>query len=183
MPLQAVRDIKNINFNEQDTLVIFGEVFPGGYVNGLIRSAQSKGMKVIYSTVGRRDSDGKLRKLNMQELESQPTPLINVPLEAGFDMEPSSSGQRPIDLCQKIKLSDWDQTSLNKNLIEETRKSSALSFQDRTQQWLKELARILPDKGHVLIAHTMAGGVPRTKILLPILNRVLKGAGKRFFFL
>jgi hypothetical protein len=27
----------------------------------------------------------------------------------------------------------------------------------------------------------MAGGVPRAKILLPVLNRVLKGAGKRFF--
>ena len=181
MKLQAVRNIKNIDFSELDTLVVFGEVFPGGYVSGLIRSAQAKGMKVIYSTVGRRDSDGKLRKLNSQELESQPTPLINVPLEAGFDMEPSSSGQRPVDLCQEIRLSGWDQASLDKNLIEDSRKRSVLSFQNRTRQWLKELAQILPDKGNVLIAHTMAGGVPRVKILLPVLNRVLKGVGKRFF--
>ena len=180
MKLKAVREIKKIHFNEIDTLVIFGEVFPGGYVSGLIRSAQSKGMKVIYSTVGRRDSEGNLRKLNVQELESQPSPLINIPLEAGFDMEPSHSGQRPIDLCQEIKLSKWDQVTLNKNIIEDSKKRSILSFQNRTQQWLKELMALLPDKGNVLIAHTMAGGVPRTKILLPILNRVLKGVGKRF---
>ncbi|MDE0119228.1 MAG: hypothetical protein OXM55_04380 [Bdellovibrionales bacterium] len=181
MQLKAVREIKKIHFKETDTLVIFGEVFPGGYVSGLIRSAQSKGMKVIYSTVGRRDSDGKLRQLNAQELESQPSPLINIPLEAGFDMEPSHSGQRPIDLCQEIKLSQWDQTTLDKNVIEDSKKRAILSFQNRTKQWLKELTALLPDKGNVLIAHTMAGGVPRTKILLPILNRVLKGVGKRFF--
>ncbi len=181
MQLKAVREIKKIHFKETDTLVIFGEIFPGGYVSGLIRSAQSKGMKVIYSTVGRRDSDGKLRPLNTQEREFQPTPLINVPLEAGFDMEPSHSGQRPIDLCQEIKLSQWDQASLDKNIIEDSKKRYILFFQNRTKQWLKELTALLPDKGNVLIAHTMAGGVPRTKILLPILNRVLKGVGKRFF--
>ncbi len=181
MNLQAVREIKNIDFNESDTLVIFGEVFPGGYVGGLIQSAQNKGMKVIYSTVGRRNSDGILRKLNAQELESKQKPLINVPLEAGFDMEPSGSDQRPIDLCQNIKLNNWEQASLDKDVVEDSRKKAVLSFKDRTKQWLEELAQILPDTGNVLIAHTMAGGVPRAKILLPVLNRVLKGSGKRFF--
>ena len=182
MKLQAVREIKDIKFNESDTLVIFGEVFPGGYVSGLIRSAQSKGMKVIYSTVGRRDAeDGTLRKLNTQELESQPKPLINIPLEAGFDMEPADSGKRPIDLCQNIKLNGWEQALLDKDLMEDSRKKAISSFRQRTEQWMTELSQTLPDEGNVLIAHTMAGGVPRTKILLPVLNRVLKGAGKRFF--
>ena len=181
MKLQAVREIKNIDFDTLDTLVIFGEVFPGGYISGLIQSAQAKGMKVIYSTVGRHDSEGKLRKLNKEELASQPELLINIPLEAGFDMEPSYSGQRPIDLCQEIKLQNWEQASLNKDLMEDSRKKSILSFQDRTQQWLKQLSQVLPDQGNILIAHTMAGGVPRAKILLPVLNRVLKGVGKRFF--
>lgn len=181
MKLQAVRETKNIEFNKSDTLVIFGEVFPGGYVSGLIRSAQSKGMKVIYSTVGRRDPEGTLRKLNSQEMESQPEPLINIPLEAGFDMEPADSGQRPIDLCQDIKLNDWKQASLNKDLMEESKKKAISSFCQRTKEWIEQISQILPDEGNVLIAHTMAGGVPRTKILLPVLNRVLKGAGKRFF--
>lgn len=181
MKLRAVRDIKDIQFNKSDTLVIFGEVFPGGYVSGLIRSAQSKGMKVIYSTVGRRDTDGTLRKLNSQEREPRPQPLINVPLEAGFDMEPADSGERPIDLCQNIKLNEWKEASLNKDLMEESRNKAISSFRQRTKQWITELSQILPDQGNVLIAHTMAGGVPRTKILLPVLNRILKGAGKRFF--
>ena len=181
MKLQAIREIKNIEFNNSDTLVIFGEVFSGGYVSGLIRSAQAKGMKVIYSTVGRREPEGKLRKLTQEELESQPKPFINIPLEAGFDMESSHSGERPIDLCQNIKLKEWADASLNKDLMEESRKKAINSFRQRTEQWLSELAQILPEQGNVLIAHTMAGGVPRTKILLPVLNRVLKGVGPRFF--
>ena len=181
MKLQAIRKIQNINFNKSDTLVIFGEVFPGGYISGLIRSAQKKGMKVIYSTVGRRNSEGLLRKLNPHEQQSQPDPLINVPLEAGFDMQPSESGQRPIDLCKEIRLNEWVSASLNKDLIENAKEKSILSFKERTREWVKLLSQILPDKGNVIIAHTMAGGVPRTKIILPILNRVLKGVGKRFF--
>ena len=181
MSLNAIRTIKDINFGSDDTLVIFGEAFKGGYVSGLIRSAQAKNMKVIYSTVGRRDSEGKLRKLTQEELETQAKPFINVPLEAGFDMEPSEEGTRPIDLCQGIKLKTWESASLNKNLLEDSRKKSIISFRNRTQQWLKQLSQILPDKGNILIAHTMAGGVPRTKIILPILNRVLKGVGPRFY--
>jgi len=181
MKLQAIREIQNIDFNKSDTLVIFGEVFPGGYVSGLIRSAQNKGMKIIYSTVGRRNPEGLLRKLDPHERQSQPKPLINVPLEAGFDMEPSNSGQRPIDLCKEIKLKEWVNASLNKDLMENSRERSILSFKERTGEWLELLSQTLPDKGNVIIAHTMAGGVPRTKIILPVLNRVLKGAGDRFF--
>ena len=182
MKLPAVREIKSIDFKKSDTLVIFGEVFSGGYVSGLIRSAEAKGMKVIYSTAGRRDPDGSLRKLNPKEMEEKnQSPLINVPLEAGFDMEPAASRLRPVDLCRDIKLNGWEQARLDKNLMEDSQNRAKLSFKERTQKWLKELNRHLPNKGDVLIAHTMAGGVPRAKIFFPILNRVLKGTGKRFF--
>lgn len=179
--MNALREIQNIDFNSEDTLVIFGEVFSGGYVSGLIRVAKSRGMKVIYSTMGRRDSEGILRALNKQELESQPKSLINVPLEAGFDMEPADSHKRPVDLCEKIPLKDWDKAELDKNVMESARKNAVRTFKERVQKWLEELSQKLPDKGNVLIAHTMAGGVPRAKIFLPALNRVLKGTGKRFF--
>ncbi len=179
--MKAIREIKDINFTNEDTLVIFGEVFAGGYVSGLIRLAQSKGMKIIYSTVGRRNPDGTLRALNEQELESQPEPFINVPLEAGFDMEPADSGKRPIDLLKKIPLNSWDKAEMDKNMMESARKNAGRAFKERTNKWVKELSQKLPDKGNVLIAHTMAGGVPRAKIFLPALNRVLKGVGKRFF--
>ena len=182
MKLPALREIKNIDFKKSDTLVIFGEVFSGGYVSGLIKSAKAQGMKIIYSTAGRRDVEGHLRKLNPTELEEKSqSPLINIPLEAGFDMEPASSGLRPLDLCQKIKLNNWDKARLDKDVVEDSRARAELSFKKRTQGWLHELSRLLPDKGDVLIAHTMAGGVPRAKIFFPILNRVLKGTGKRFY--
>ena len=202
--MKAIKTIKKTDFDKSDTLVIFGEVFPGGYISGLIRSVQAKGMNIVYSTMGRRDPDGKLRKLNQEELSAstkalmntQKTenlnasttvssaplkPFINIPLEAGFDMEPSSPGPRPIDLCQEIKLKDWEHSSLDKNLMEDSREKALFSFKNRVREWLTQLEQILPKQGNVLIAHTMAGGVPRVKILLPVLNRVLKGSGKRFF--
>ena len=180
MKNQAVRDIKKIPFHSEDTLVIFGEVFEGGYVNGLIQQAKAKGMKVIYSTVGRRTPEGALRSLTAEELEKFPKPLINVPLSAGFDQQKNSSGKSPIDLCQDIKLQDWEQARLNKEELFSAKAKASSDFRIRVQAWLKELKKILPEKGNVLIAHIMAGGVPKAKILLPILNRVLKGHGRRF---
>ena len=184
MKRQAVREIKPITFNKNDTLVVFGEVFPGGYITGLIRLARQKGMNIIYSTVGRRDPKGALRKLNTEELTLQPARLINIPLEAGFDMEPAGrdgKGPRPVDLCQSIKLNEWETAVLDKEQIEESRQNAVRAFRARTADWVDALSRALPNTGNVLIAHTMAGGVPRAKIFLPVLNRVLKGTGKRFF--
>ncbi|NJM10182.1 MAG: hypothetical protein HC883_04755 [Bdellovibrionaceae bacterium] len=37
-------------YTSKDILVVFGEVFARGYVNGLIDEAKKIGMKVIYST-------------------------------------------------------------------------------------------------------------------------------------
>ena len=178
---QALRQIRESKISSLDTLVIFGEVFKGGYVNGLIQAAKSKGMTVIYSTVGRRTPEGSLRKLNTEEVNLQPKPFINVPLEAGFDQEVSKTGQSPVDMCRTVRLKDMENFSLNKDLLEDSREKAIRSFRKRTSQWLEELSNLLPEKGNLVIAHTMAGGVPRAKILLPLLNRVFKGTGSRFF--
>ena len=53
-----------------------------------IDEAKKAGMKVIYSTVGRRDGEGGLRPLTAEELATKDQPLINIPLECGFDLEP-----------------------------------------------------------------------------------------------
>ena len=180
MQQQAVRTLKDIPFNSKDTLVIFGEVFPGGYVNGLIQAAKTKGMNIIYSTVGRRTSDDVLRPLTDEELEQMPSPLINIPLEAGFDKQASENGISPIEHCQNIKLQNWEEAKLDKALLQSAQQQASDSFRERTKNWVEGLKKKLPSTGNVLIAHTMAGGVPRTKILLPILNRVLKGTGKRY---
>ena len=169
-------------FNSNDTLVIFGEQFPGGYINGLVQEAQKRSMTIIHSTTGRRAEDGSLRPLNLDELKAyNKKMLINVPLEAGFDMEKSAEGPRPIDLCQKAGRDDFKHFRLNQNTIKSARQNARLSFQNRAQKWVDKLSHLLPPKGNILIAHTMAGGVPRARIFMPILNRVLKGTNSRFF--
>lgn len=167
-------------FGEGDVLVIFGEVFSRGYVNGLIEEAQKNGLKVIYSTVGRRDAEQSLRKLTQSELSEKATPLINVPLEAGFDLEPSDDGTRPIDQLSGVKLTEWQKVKLDWDKIAESKRRGEENFKARVKAYLVELQQHLPPTGNILFAHTMAGGFPRAKIVMPIANRVFKGYGERF---
>ncbi len=164
------------------TLVIFGEHFEGGYINGLIQFAESHNIKVIYSTVGRRTPDGQLRPLNKEELTNwKNKSYINVPLEAGFDKELVSSNLTLADLCNRAGRDNWEHFQVDQKALELARSRGSESFCQRTRQWITELSHLLPKKGDILIAHTMAGGVPRCRVFMPILNRVLKGLGERFF--
>ncbi|MBX3022217.1 MAG: hypothetical protein KF799_11135 [Bdellovibrionales bacterium] len=178
---QPLRDLRSSSgYSSKDVLVVFGEVFARGYVNGLIDEAKQAGMRVIYSTVGRRDADGSLRPLNAEELAQKDQPLINLPLECGFDMEPSSKGQTPCDQLKGLKLSEWNQAKLDWAQVEESRRKGRESFRSRVREYLGELEKQLPADANILIAHTMAGGVPRAKIIMPAMNRVFKGHGERY---
>lgn len=177
-PLRYAR--KNTGYGPKDVLVIFGEVFARGYVNGLIDEAHKAGMKVIYSTVGRRGDEDQLRPLTPEELAAKDQPLINIPLECGFDMEKSSAGQTPCDQLKGLKLSEWDKAKLDFAQVEESRKKGRDSFRTRVRQWVTELQKQIPEGANILFAHTMAGGIPRAKIILPVMNRVFKGSGDRF---
>lgn len=163
-----------------DVLVMFGELFARGYANGLVDEAKARGMTVIYSTVGRRDENLNLRPLNNDELQEKDSPLINIPLEAGFDLEPSSKGQSPVDQLQGVKLSDWDKAPVDLHQVEESKIKGIQSFRKRVEAYLLELRKMIPKGANVLFAHTMAGGVPRAKIIMPAMNRVFKGYGDRF---
>src|SRR5258708_488363 len=44
---------------------------------------------------------------------------------------------------------------------------------------MAELAKLIPPGKNVLFGHTMAGGVPRAKILMPTMNKIFKGQGDR----
>lgn len=163
-----------------DVVVIFGELFSRGYVNGLVDEAQSRGLKVIFSTVGRRDESGKLRALNEEELREKDQPLINIPLEAGFDMQPSSQGISPVDQLKGVKLSEWDKATLDWPQIEDSRRLGIIDFAKRVNDYVKQLEVQIPSGANVLFVHTMAGGVPRAKIVMPAMNRVFKGHGDRY---
>ncbi|RME17736.1 MAG: hypothetical protein D6797_01940 [Bdellovibrio sp.] len=170
------------DFNEKDVLVIFGEVFEKGYVNGLIEAARKRGMKVIYATVGRREKDGQLRPLTEEELQAKnQDPLINVPLEAGFDLEKAETQPlSPVDQLKDLKMSQWKEARLDWDLVEESRVKGVKRFREAVKDYLVKLKPLLAGARRVVIAHTMAGGFPRAKIVMPVANRVFKGTGPRY---
>ncbi len=177
----AIRQLKkDSTFKQGDVLVLFGELFTRGYANGLVEEAERRGMKIIRTTVGRREKDGTLRPLNAEETAAIPQPFINVPLEAGFDMEPDDQGISPVDQLKGVGLSDWEDFQMNKAGLEVARKKGRQRFQTHLKEYLRQLEAHIPEGANVLFAHLMAGGVPRAKIILPLMNRALKGSGDRF---
>lgn len=162
-----------------DVLVVFGELFARGYANGIVDEALAAGLKVIYSTVGRRDENNQLRALTAEELANQPKDFLNVPLEAGFDMEPASNGKSPVDQLHGVKMSEWSTAKLDWSAVEESRKKGVERFRKYTSMYMEKLAPMIPKGANVIFAHIMAGGVPRTKVIMPTMNKVFKGTGDR----
>ncbi len=171
-------------FKKGDVLVLFGELFNRGYANGLVEEAEKNGLTVVRATVGRRDENGDLRALTAEETENIPKPFINVPLEAGFDLEKNAEGKTPNDYLKGFKLSAWHEAVIPQTAIDEARTSARKRFKANTEKFLKELETIIADNikngCHVHFAHLMAGGVPRTKIVMPLMNRVFKGTEDRY---
>jgi hypothetical protein len=166
-----------------DILVLFGELFSRGYANGLVEEAERLGMQIITATVGRREKDGGLRPLNDEEITLATTSqkiLINVPLEAGFDLEPSEIGPAPVDMLKDLKLSNWMNAQMNSEALEASRKKGAQRFKQNVESFMNQLTPLIKPGKNVVFAHLMAGGVPRTKIVMPLMNRVFKGRGDRF---
>jgi len=183
--LPALRELPaEAGFQTGDVLVVFGELFARGYANGIVDEATRRGLKVIRSTVGRRTPEGELRALTSEELATQPQPFINVPLEAGFDLESievgdTGSARTAVSLFDGVKLSDWMQTKVDIQALERARERGRVRFRDQVQRYMRELkSHIAPGK-NVIFCHTMAGGVPRTKVIMPVMNRVFKGQGDR----
>ena len=179
--MDALRTIPTRNgFKKGDVLVLFGELFSRGYANGLVEEAEKVGMTIVRSTVGRRTAEGALRALTPDEIESIPKPFINIPLEAGFDMEPDSKGVTPCDQLKGLKMNSWNADHLDWDSILESQTNGQNRFRASVSEYMKELAQYIPDGANVLFAHLMAGGVPRAKILMPVMNKVFKGRGDRF---
>ena len=171
-------------FKKGDVLVLFGELFNRGYANGLVEEAERHGLTVVRATVGRRDENNNLRALTEEESKNIPKPFINVPLEAGFDLETDSVGQTPNDYLKGVKLSEWQNIQLSEKSLKESDEKGRARFKKQTAEFLTQLEKTvltsLQPGNHVHFAHLMAGGVPRTKIVLPLMNRVFKGTGDRW---
>ncbi|MBI2355118.1 MAG: hypothetical protein HYV06_08830 [Deltaproteobacteria bacterium] len=171
-------------YKKGDVLVLVGELFGRGYANGLVEEARRLGMTVIGTTVGRRDSNGALRALNGEELAEAEALLggtiINVPLEAGFDMESVDGEPSVAEQLKKARPDDWDSICFNDAFIAAARAAGTARFRAALAQLMKELETVIPAGASVLFAHSMAGGIPRARVFMPLLNRVFKGTGDKF---
>ena len=181
----AMREVPaTAGFKEGDVLFLCGELFGRGYANGIVDEAKAKGMTIIGSTVGRRDTDGTLRPLTGEELATAEAALggkiINIPLEAGFDMEPGSDGISPVDRFKGVKPDDWASVTLDQAQIEYSKQRGTERFRNNLAAVVAEVEQLLPATGNLLVVHTMAGGIPRARVFMPILNKLFKGQGDRF---
>jgi hypothetical protein len=167
-----------------DVLVLAGELFGRGYANGLVDEAKRLGMTVIGTTVGRRDPDGALRPLNSDELAESEALLggkiINVPLEAGFDMEAPPGHASVTEQLKKARPDDWNTITFAEGFIEQARAAGTKRFRTALSRVAQELEGLIPAGANVIFAHTMAGGIPRVRVFMPLLNRVFKGTGDKY---
>jgi hypothetical protein len=171
-------------YGRGDVFVLFGELFGRGYANGLVEEARKAGMTILGITVGRRDASGELRPLTDGERADSEALLggkiINIPLEAGFDMDTDEHGTSPVDQLKGIKSDAWGSVELDWKAVEQARKAGIERFTAHLTRVMGELDAGIPDGCNVLFSHTMAGGIPRARILMPVMNRVFKGQGERF---
>jgi hypothetical protein len=188
VPMSALTPLRDLPaaglFRAGDVFVLFGELFGRGYANGLIDEARKAGMTILGITVGRRDENDRLRALTAEELQEAEGRLggriINVPLMAGFDMDAPEGTPTPTALVADLKLTNWQESKLDWPQIERCREVGIARFKSSVAQVMAELDQAIPDGANVLFAHTMAGGIPKTKVFLAIANRIYKGRGERF---
>jgi hypothetical protein len=167
-----------------DVLVLVGELFGRGYANGLVDEARRIGMTVIGTTVGRRESDGTLRTLNDEELAAAEALLggtiINIPLEAGFDMESVDGLPSVVEQLKKARPDDFGTVSFIEGSVEKAHAAGAVRFRSHIAALEAELLKRIPANANILLAHSMAGGIPRARVFMPLLNRIFKGTGDKY---
>ncbi|MEY4748356.1 MAG: hypothetical protein RIQ60_570 [Pseudomonadota bacterium] len=170
-------------FRAGDVFVLFGELFGRGYANGLVAQARAAGMTIVGITVGRRETDGRLRPLNDEELAAAEANLggtiINEPLMAGFDMDAPEGTPNPTEMLGKLTLKTWTEDKLDWDHIAVCREVGVARFKESLARVMARLDGMIPAGAKVFFAHTMAGGIPRAKVFLAIANRIYKGRGER----
>ncbi len=181
-PMQQLPE--TAGYKAGDVLVLAGELFGRGYANGLVDEARRIGMTVIGMTVGRRDADGTLRPLNAEELaaaeENLGGRIVNVPMEAGFDMESVDGQPSIVEQLKKARPDDWQSIKIDHDYIEKAKAAGTARFRGALRQIARQLETMIPPEVNVLISHTMAGGIPRARVFMPLLNRVFKGTGDKY---
>ena len=171
-------------YSAGDFLVLVGELFGRGYANGIVDEARRIGMTVIGATMGRRDPDGTLRPLTAEELAAAEANLggtiINIPLEAGFDMEEAAGQPSVAEQLKKARPDDWKTIRFDDGFVSAAKAAGTARFRGALAQLVNRIDELVPASAHVLFAHTMAGGIPRARVFMPLLNRIFKGTGDKY---
>lgn len=179
--LESIRE--NTVFHKGDVFVLFGELFGRGYATGLLDQARKAGMQIVGITVGRRDENNVLRPLTGDELAEAEARLggtiINIPLMAGFDNDAPTGGPTPTDLLAAMTLDSWQHDKLDWDHIEKCKAVATARFTQALSKVMATLDGMIADGRNVFFAHTMAGGIPKAKVLLVVANRIYKGTGRR----
>src|SRR5512138_2455006 len=119
-------------YKKGDVFVLVGELFGRGYATSIVDEARKAAMTIIGTTVGRRDSDGTLRPLNAEELAEAEANLggkiINIPLEAGFDLEPAGDGQSFADILKGVKPDSYESFVCDQARLDDVRSKGAARF-------------------------------------------------------
>ncbi|MBL0691129.1 MAG: hypothetical protein JJV97_02230 [SAR324 cluster bacterium] len=169
-------------FKAGDLFILCGELFGRGYASGLVNAAKKANMKIIGFSVGRREK-GVLRKLTTDELEKAQENLggeiINLPLEAGFDLE-KVNNTTIVDLLNTVKLNNWQDFDFDSDLVEKAIKQGQARFKKTLQEVISIVEKKHQSGQNIHFAHIMAGGIPRAKIMMLITNRVFRSQGERY---
>jgi hypothetical protein len=188
MPARAFAPLRELpprgGWGKGDVVVLFGELFGRGYANGVLEAARRAGMSVVGATVGRRDANGPLRPLEAGEKAQAEAslggPIVNVPLEAGFDLEPAGDGPSPVEQLKGVRPDAWDTVRLDWDAVGRARAAGARRFDRNAEAFARELAPLVPAGANVLFVHTMAGGFPRARVYMPLMTRLFRGTGERY---
>ena len=188
MPTRAFAPLRDLparpGWGRGDVVVLFGELFGRGYANGVLDAARRAGMDVVGATVGRRDANGPLRPLTPEEKTQAEAslggPIVNVPLEAGFDLEPGGEGPSPVEQLKGVKPDAWEAFRLDRDAVAHSREAGALRFDRNAAAFARELASLVPPGANVLFVHTMAGGFPRARVYMPLMTRLFRGTGEKY---
>lgn len=169
--------------NANCAVVLIGEYLKDGYLKGVRDFCKRHNWQIFFSTIGRRErvaddslfATGQLRAPAPQELDSEVEKdnLINLPLEAGFDLVSLSDGRKLSDLLNKC--SEFRKFEISQNDLEEFRSASEVQFKKRLDEFCVQLAPRLEKFDYVLYVHAMAGGTIRHPLALEGLAELLKG--------
>jgi hypothetical protein len=81
---------------------------------------------------------------------------------------------------KKARPDDFATISFIEGSVEKSRASGTARFCTHLAQLETELLKRIPTDANIHIAHSMAGGIPRARVFMPLLNRIFKGTGDKY---